>query len=66
MKYYKTVLMPIEVAAGNYCWGEGRICEHFDNEDGRPSCELKFGGLTYDNKGNVPKPLGCLKLKEEN
>jgi len=63
--YRKTVLMPIEVSEGDYCWGDGRICEHFDNEGGNPSCDLKFYPLEFDTKGRIPKPVECLTLQEQ-
>lgn len=64
MKFYKTVLMPIEVPFGNYCWGQKRICGHFDNEGGHPTCALNLGCLDRDGTGAVPKPMECEKLKE--
>ena len=68
MKYYKTVLIPIKVSEGNYCWGDGRICEHFDNEYGIPDCDLSnvidFFKLKTDDKGRVLKPKACKNLKE--
>lgn len=68
-KFYKTVLMPIEVAAGDFCWehtGDRRICGYFNNEGGRPRCELRLDSmhsLRYGPDG-VPKPPECLRLKE--
>lgn len=76
IKFYKTVLMPIEVAEGRFCWGREenedvtRCCSNFDNEGGHPKCkfDLEWGGRTfglkYDKYGFVPKPESCLKLKE--
>lgn len=65
MKFYKTVLFPIKVSVGEYCWGRwgGRICEHFDNEGGPPVCGLGIADLKFDKQGQVPKPQECLKLK---
>lgn len=63
-KYYKTVLLPIEVTYGNFCWGDGRICEHFDSEGGHPTCDLGFGPLKSNIVGWIPKPVKCLTLKE--
>lgn len=68
-EFYKTVLMPIEVALGDYCWGPGKkqshvCCGHFDNEGGDPRCTLSLGYLNYTNLGNVKKPEKCLNLKE--
>lgn len=64
MKYYKTVLMPIKVSVGNYCWGNGRICEYFSNEGGHADCSLNFDPLNKDKKGRVIKPEKCRTLKE--
>ena len=66
-KYFKTVLFPIQVAYGDYCWGgqENRICGHFDNEDGNPVCVLKIGDLKHDKDGYVPKPSECINLKNK-
>ena len=63
--FYKTVLMPIEVPYGDYCWGDGRICEHFDNCGGYPSCDLNFCPLKFDAKGHIPKPPECRVLQEQ-
>ena len=71
MKFYKTVLLPVEVAEGDYCWcpgeeyGTTRICGHFDNEGGHPVCKLDIDSLKYDKKFGVKKPEKCLKLKED-
>jgi len=64
MEYYKTVLMPIQVPIGDYCWGDGKCCEYFDNEGGYSSCDLNFHSLKDDPKGRVLKPKECLNLKE--
>jgi hypothetical protein len=63
--YTKTVMMPIEVTYGNYCWGDGRICPHFDNEGGHPSCDLSFYPLKQDDKGQLLKPQKCIMLEEQ-
>lgn len=60
--YYKRVLMPIDVPAVDYCWDHVRICGHFDNEGGHPSCDLNVGSLYMDKEGLVPKPKKCLKF----
>lgn len=65
MKYYKIVLMPIQVCLGHYCCGYGRVCGHFDNEGGHPTCSIKLGYLKYDSAGNVLKPDRCKKLMEK-
>lgn len=64
-KYFKEVLLPIRVAAGDLCWGEGKICGKFNNEGGHPSCDLGFDlPLKPDKEGHVPKPTECKELKE--
>lgn len=60
---------PIVVPAGRFCWdcAAGDICDAFDNEGGRPSCDEHLDcrkTLRYDKEGRVPKPPECLKLKE--
>ena len=65
-KYYKKVLFIIEVPEGDYCWGgEGRICSHFDNAGGHPTCVYDIGNVKYDKEGLCPKPKECLRLKEK-
>lgn len=62
-EYYKMVLMPIYVPVGNYCFGDKRICEHFDSEGGTPACTLNFYPLKTDKEGRVLKPPKCQNLK---
>jgi len=65
MNYTKTVLMPIDVPDCGYCREPGtpyRICEHFDNEGGHPTCEINLGSLKYADDGGVRKPVGVLHL----
>lgn len=62
--FYKTVLMPIEVAHGDFCFGNGRCCGHFDNYGGHYTCDLSFYPLVRDGEGNIPKPKKCRDLKE--
>ena len=63
-KFYKTVLLPIDVCTGDYCWdGHNRICEHFDNYGGHGHCDLDIGVLDRDKTGFYPKPKECLELK---
>ena len=67
MKIYKTVLLPIEVPIGDYCWGghQMRICSHFDNEGGHPTCDLHMDFIHSDKKTFwVEKPDKCKRLKE--
>jgi len=63
-KFYKKVLLPVTVSAGDYCFGNGYCCEFFDNEDGYPVCALNVGELNYDKEDNVPKPNVCINLQE--
>lgn len=60
----KTVLMPIKVPAGIFCWKctEPEICEHFDNEGGHPSCDLGFYPQERTQEGYVLKPKKCADL----
>lgn len=64
-RYYKTVLLPIAVAEGDYCWEQGnRICDHFANDRNTPRCTLGLcWSLQRDENGNYPKPESCLRLK---
>jgi len=66
MIYHKTVLLPIRVSYGDYCWGGDRVCEHFDNEGGHGYCDLDIGFLKRDKAGDYPKPDKCKNLKEVN
>jgi len=60
----KTVLLPISVPYGDYCWKDYSICEYFDNTGGTPFCKLGFNPSKYDINGHVSKPEECKKLKE--
>lgn len=62
--FYKNILLPISVAYGDYCWGYGRICGHFNNEGGHPRCEMGIADLKCDKENNVPKPKKCKELEE--
>lgn len=63
-KYYETVLLPIKVAEGGYCWEQGRrICDHFDNEGGFPECTLRIGQPVETELYHYRKPPECLRLK---
>ncbi len=65
-KPYKTVLLPIEVCTGDYCWdGYEHICEYFDNPIGYGRCILEIANLERDKEGRYPKPKRCLELKEK-
>lgn len=63
-RYYKIVLRPISVPIGDFCWGKGRICGHFNNEGGYSRCDLNFDILKEDEDGRIPKPSKCRDLKE--
>ena len=65
----KIVCFPIRVPSGPLCWDwlfNGEVCEHFDNEGGHPTCQLKLGSL-WDNrtKDGIRKAKECLWLKEQ-
>lgn len=65
--YFKTVLLPIEVSYGDFCWGEGRLCGYFSNEGGLPACDFFKcpRPLEYDEEGRIPKLGDCRDLKED-
>lgn len=64
-KFYKTVLLLIEVSVGDFCWGEDRLCGHFDNEGGIPACGFFHSQiLKSDEEGRVLKLAECRDLKE--
>jgi len=60
MKFYKTVIFPVKVAFGNYCWKTPRICKYFDLS----YCSLLRTRLNRDKNGHYPKPDKCKNLKE--
>ena len=64
----KTVLMPIEVPVGDFCWkccgDDSVICQHFDNEGGHPHCELGFFNRETTPEGYVRKPTKCAELPD--
>jgi hypothetical protein len=62
--YYDRVLMPIEVVHGDFCFGNGRCCGHFDNFTGNPTCDLNFYPLEQDEKKRIIKPNKCRDLKK--
>jgi hypothetical protein len=47
MSNYKTVMLPLEVPKGRYCWQYGKVntplCEFYDNEGGHSTCMLGVG-----------------------
>lgn len=62
----KTVLFPIEVPDGEYCWefhGRHELCPYFDNEGGHSRCVLGFHDLSEENEG-IRKSPRCESLKE--
>jgi len=63
MKYYKKVLMPIEVSYGDFCFGDGRVCGHFSCKGGAPDCNLGFYIHKFDNIGRVVKSDECKNLQ---
>ena len=68
MNYTKTALMPIKVPDCDYCWepyAPHRICGHFDNEGGHPTCGLNLGTLEYGDEGGVRKPSACTCLAND-
>lgn len=59
----KTVLYPIEVPEGKFCWPQGdNSCDHFDNEGGHSVCELDLGDLKDVAEGTLKAPK-CAALK---
>ena len=65
---YKTVLKPLTIPAGDYCWESKppyAICDYFDNDGGYPVCYMRHGELKYNIDGSVSKPRECLALKEK-
>ena len=62
----KTVILPITVPSGSYCWefsGKFECCEHFSNEGGHPSCALGFYNTTDKRGGGALKDPKCNALK---
>jgi hypothetical protein len=64
----KTVYLPIEVPAGNYCWEHtdnvfnSVLCNYFDNEGGHSTCYFGFD-IKNTIKG-VLKDQKCINLRE--
>jgi len=61
----KLILIQIEVPEGKYCAGPApdyEICEHFDNEGGHSTCDMRMGRLE-DSEDGVLKPKKCLAGK---
>ncbi len=64
---YKTILMPIQVPYGDYCWRgtmQGACCDYFDNHGGGQRCSKGFYGLINAASGGVLKPDICKNLKQ--
>ena len=62
MNHTKTVLMPIQVSDCDYCrepCAPHRLCGHFDNDGGHPTCDLNLGIINYEDNGGVKKPAAC-------
>lgn len=64
-KFYKTVLIPIEVPCGDYCWGNDRICEYLNDEGEEPFCTFGFEPIRFDTDSQIPKPIECRMLQEK-
>lgn len=62
----KTVLLPIRVPSGIFCWdyGDYEICENFINEGGHNRCLLSLGELVKSRFG-VVKCKTCQNLGSE-
>ena len=59
----KHVNLRILVPSGKYCWDGAEICEHFDNEGGHSTCNLRFYDQGEDKAGHVLKDEKCLNLE---
>ncbi len=65
--FYQTVLYPIQVPPGKFCWGHlppYKICTYFDNEGGYSTCTLGFD-IGKNTKDGVLKAAKCLNFKIE-
>jgi len=63
---YTTVLMPIEVPQGKYCWKFHEpvaVCPHFSNYGGS-ACDLGMTMRHQTTSEGVPKPEQCSSLVE--
>ena len=61
-----TVLLPIVVPEGKYCWGpwpDYEICGYFSNEGGHSTCAFLWD-IKDEKHGWVLKSERCLSLKE--
>lgn len=64
---YKTVLLPVQVPDGKFCWEftqDRSICQKFDNEGGTSWCTL-FDTRLKDDKDGVLKCEECKILKDQ-
>ena len=62
----KQVVLNITVPNSIYCWDGLILCEYFDNDGGRGTCDINIGIPKYDKETvKYLKPTGCLKLKGE-
>lgn len=62
----KTVLYPLRVPIGVFCWeytGEHQICPQFDNDGGTPSCPFFNEWRLKVGVDGVLKSKKCLELK---
>lgn len=66
MRNYKTILLPIEVPNGKYCWQGQMPCEYFDNEGGHGRCTIPGLYAREESRGsfNVLKDERCLNAQE--
>jgi hypothetical protein len=67
-EYYKTVMMPVEVAVGDYCWEPHppyRICPHFCNSIGGNACALHVAKLERNGEFGQLKPEACRVLQTQ-
>jgi len=61
-KHKKVIVsLPIEVPNSQYCWDGKVVCEHFDNEGGHGTCEMRLGPPVRTNEG-YGKPPKCMAL----
>lgn len=62
---YKTVIFPITVSEGGYCYkSQEFICPYIIFDSGFPSCLLDFDPKREPLSTNVLKDPECFKLEE--
>lgn len=68
MEHKKTVLIPIEVPTGDYCWDHakgfiaGVSCRYYDSEGAHSTCTLPFGYRCTDTEKGALKDPTCAAL----